>query len=207
VRRRALLALVAVAIVAVAVYWFGLRGSSTTTAEARPTTPVAQIGEGKTVILVAEDGQILGTRTAESKDEDGSGKEGDSRQAAGAKASKSAKTETAPQKHLVVLPLKQRPKGDRVKGHVLEEVHVIAAAPAAIRHYIASSGYGKTGVALTTTTGIEIRFGDDLEAGRKWEAAAAVLADPSVTLLSYVDVTAPSHPAVGGDEHELPPGN
>ena len=59
--------------------------------------------------MVGDDGQILGTRTADSN-KNGGGKQ---------------------QKHLVVLPLKQRPKGDRVKGHVLEEVHVIAAAPAA----------------------------------------------------------------------------
>jgi hypothetical protein len=195
-RRRLLLALVALAIVAVAVYWFGLRGSSTPTAEAQPTTPVAQIGEGMTVTVVGDDGRILGSRTAPPKSEAASGKD---------KSTKSKKA--APQKHLVVLPLKQRPKGDRVKGHVLEEVHLIAAAPAAIRRYIASAKYGKTGVVLATTSGIEIRFGDDREAARKWEAAAEVLADPSVTLLSYVDVTAPTHPAVGGEEHELPPGN
>lgn len=184
--RRALLAVAVVAIVAVAVYWFALRGSSTTTAEARPTTPVAQIGEGKTVIMVGDEGRLLGTRTAPDTNKQGGGKQ---------------------QKHLVVLALKKPPKGDRVKGHVLEEVHVIAAAPAAIRRYIATAKYGKTGVALETTTGIEIRFGDDREASRKWEAAAEVLADPSVTLLSYVDVTAPTHPAVGGEDHELPPAN
>jgi hypothetical protein len=183
--RRALIAVGVVAIAAVAVYCFALRGSSTPTAEAKPTTPVAQIGEGKTVVVVGDDGRILGTRTADSN-KNGGGKQ---------------------QKHLVVLPLKQRPKGDRVKGHVLEEVHAIAAAPAAIRRYLASAKYGETGVALKTTTGIEIRFGDDREATRKWEAAAEVLADPSVTLLSYVDVTAPTHPAVGGEEHELPPAN
>jgi len=183
--RRVLFGLATVAIAALAVYWFALRGSSTTTAEAKPTTPVAQIGEGKTVIVVGDEGQILGTRTTDSNKK-GGGKQ---------------------QKHLVLLPVKQKPKGDRVKGHVLEEVHVIAAAPGAIRHYLAAARYGKTGVTLETTTGIEIRFGDDLEAARKWEAAATVLADPSVTLLSYVDVTAPTHPAVGGENHELPPAN
>jgi hypothetical protein len=170
------------ALAAVGVYWFALRGSSTPTAEAKPTTPVAQIGEGKTVIMVGDDGRILGTRTTESNKR-GGGKQ---------------------QKHLVVLPLTKRPKGNRVKGHVLEEVHLIAAAPPAIRHSIASAKYGETGVVLDTTSGIEIRFGDDREAARKWEAAAEVLADPSVKLLSYVDVTAPTHPAVGGESHELP---
>jgi hypothetical protein len=188
-RRRALLALSAVAILAVAVYWFGLRGSSTPTAEAQPTTPVAQIGEGKTVILVGDDGRLLGSRPGKPEARDGD--------------SKSAKKKQK-EMHLVVLPLKQRPKGDRVKGHVLEEVHVIAAAPAALRKYLAASKYGKSGVAVETSTGIEIRFGDDREAARKWEAAASLLADPSVTLLSYVDVTSPTHPAVGGEGHELP---
>jgi hypothetical protein len=188
-RRRALLVLVVVAIVAVAVYWFGLRGSSTPTAEAQPTTPVAQIGEGKTVIVVGDDGRLLGSRPGEPAAQDGD-----------SKSTKKKQKET----HLVVLPLKQRPKGDRVKGHVLEEVHVIAAAPAALRRYLAASKYGKSGVAVETSTGIEIRFGNDREAARKWEAAASLLADPSVTLLSYVDVTAPTHPAVGGEGHELP---
>ena len=183
--KRALLFLAVVAIAALAIYWFALRGSSTPTAEAEPTTPVAQIGEGKTVIMVGDDGRLLGTRTADANKKGGGQK----------------------QKHLVVLPLKERPKGDRVKGNVLEEVHVIAAAPDSIRRYIATAKYGGTGVALVTDTGIEIRFGDDREAARKWEAAAEVLADPSVTLLSYVDVTAPTHPAVGGEDHELPPGN
>jgi hypothetical protein len=188
--RRVLLILIVVVIAAGAgVYWFAMRGSSTPTAEAKAPTPVAQIGEGKTVIVVGDDGRLLGTRTAADSN--------DSNQKGGGKQ----------QKHLVLLPLKQRPKGDRVKGHVLEEVHLIAAAPPAIRRYIADARYGETGVILTTTTGIEVRFGDDREAMRKWEAAAAILADPSVTLLSYVDVTAPTHPAVGGEDHELPAGN
>ena len=190
--RRIALVLLAIAVVGVAVYWFALRGSSTPSAEAKPTIPVAQIGEGDTVIVVGDDGRLLGSRPNES----GSSTE-----------SKSDKKGKPRQKHLVVLPLKQPPKGDRVKGHVLEEVRVIAAAPAAIRRYIATAKYGKTGVELETTGGIEIRFGDDREATHKWEAAAEVLADPSVTLLSYVDVTAPSHPAVGGEDHGLPPPN
>jgi hypothetical protein len=187
--RRVLLGLIVLAVVGVAVYWFALRDSSTPTAQAKPTTPVAQIGEGKTVILVGDDGRLLGTRTTGAHDE----------------ANKKGGGEA--QKHLVLLPVKKQPKGDRVKGHTLEEVHVIAAAPAPLRKYLAAAKYGKTGVELETTAGIQIRFGDDREATRKWEAAATVLADPSVTLLSYVDVTAPSHPAVGGEDHELPPAN
>jgi cell division septal protein FtsQ len=172
--RRILLGLVAAAIIAIAVYWFALRGSSTPTAEAKPPYPVAQIGEGKTVIVVGDNGKLIGTSSTK-------------------KAS------------LPVLPLKKRPPGDRVRGHVLEQVQVLAAAPMPLRRYIAYTRYGKTGVDVELTSGIDIHFGDEREATRKWKAAAAVLADPSVTLLSYVDVQVPSHPAVGAGEVELPP--
>lgn len=192
-------ALVALALVgvAVAIYWFGLRGSSTPSAEAQPTEVVAQIGEGKSAVLVDGYGRLLDSTSASAQ------------KSKGKQATKNAKgsaqtAQTSPQ--LPVLPLKQPPEnGRRVGGHVLEEVHILAAAPQALRKYVAKTGYGKTGVEVETTSGIEIRFGDDREAVRKWEAAAAVLADPSVTLLSYVDVTAPSRPATGGESHELAP--
>jgi hypothetical protein len=173
--KRVALALVVVAVAAVAVYWFALRDSSTPTARADSARPVAQIGEGRRVLVVAADGRIVGTASAKSK------------------------------RPLPVLPLKERPRGDRVRGHVREQVDVLAAAPKALRRYVARTDYGKTGVDVEFTSGIEIRFGDDRGAERKWKAAAAVLADPSVSLLSYVDVHAPTRPAVGGEEHELPP--
>lgn len=174
-------AFVVLAVLGVAVYWFALRDSSTTTAKAAPVRAVAQIGEGERVILVGSDGRLLGRVTEKPKD-------------------KKAHVEKLP-----VLPLKERPKGDRVKGHVLEQVHVIAAAPKALRRYIARTNYGKSGVDVEFTSGIEIRFGDAGGAEKKWKAAAAVLADPSVTMLSYVDVHAPTRPSVMGGEHELPP--
>jgi hypothetical protein len=197
--RRALLAVAVLAIAAVAVYWFGLRGSSTPTAEAKPTEAVAQIGEGKSAVLVAADGRLLGAKS--------SGTES-SPTAAGRKSPSGRSSHEKQPEHLPVLPLKQPPKnGRQVGGHVLEQVHILAAAPTPLRKYIAKTGYDKTGVEAETTAGIEIRFGDDREAARKWEAAAAVLADPSVTLLSYVDVHAPTRPEVGGEGHELPPPN
>jgi hypothetical protein len=173
--KRALLALVVVAIAAVAVYWFALRDSSTTTAAAESARPVAQIGAGKRVIVVGADGRLLGSTSGKSK------------------------------KQLPVLSAKEAPKGERVKGHVREEVLILAAAPRPLRHYIAAADYGKTGVDVEFTSGIEIRFGDSRQAEKKWRAAAAVLADPSVTKLSYVDVHAPTRPALKGEGHELPP--
>jgi cell division septal protein FtsQ len=170
------LTVVALAVVAVAVYWFGLRGSSTPEADAQQVRVVAQIGNGKRVVLVSDDGTLLGSAT-------------------GAKADQP------------VLPLKKLPPGKRVRGHVLEEVRILAAAPKPLRPYIAATKWGKTGAEVEFTSGIFVRFGDQSEAVRKWKSAAAVLADPSVTLLSYVDVHAPTRPEVGPGEHELPPPN
>lgn len=103
------------------------------------------------------------------------------------------------------LPLDEVPKGGKVRGTALEQVRVLAAVPDDLRPYVESSFFGESGVDVTLTTGIELRFGDASQASRKWRAAAAVLADPSVTALDYVDLHAPSRPAYGGSEHELPP--
>ncbi len=173
--RRVLIGLCVLAVIVGAVYIFALRGSSTPPAQAQPTRPVAQIGEGKTVILVGENGELLGA----------------------------SKTKGEPK--LPVLVMKKRPPTDRVRGHVLEEVRIIAAAPKALRPYLAKADLGKTGVDVVLNSGIEIRFGDQSEAPRKWKAAAAVLADPSVTLLSYVDVHSPTRPSIEGEGVELPP--
>lgn len=102
------------------------------------------------------------------------------------------------------LPLDGPPKGGRVKGPALEQVRVLAAVPDALRPYVESSFYGESGVSVDLTTGIELRFGDASQVMKKWRAAAAVLADPEVTALDYVDLHAPSRPSFGGSEHELP---
>jgi hypothetical protein len=103
------------------------------------------------------------------------------------------------------LPLDEVPKGGRVKGTALEQVRVLAAVPEALRPYVERSYFGESGVDVELTTGIEIRFGQATQVRRKWNAAAAILADPSVTALDYVNVVAPSRPVYEGSEHELPP--
>ncbi|HET9197038.1 MAG TPA: hypothetical protein VFN92_02120 [Solirubrobacterales bacterium] len=103
------------------------------------------------------------------------------------------------------LPLAEVPPGGRVKGTALEQVRVLAAVPDELRPYVERSYFGESGVDVELTTGIELRFGDASRARRKWNAAAAVLADPSVTALDYVNLQAPSRASYGGSGHELPP--
>jgi hypothetical protein len=102
------------------------------------------------------------------------------------------------------LPLDEPPKGGRVRGPALEQVRVLAAVPDAFRPYVEGSFFGASGVEVTLTSGIELRFGDATQARRKWRVAAAVIADPAITALDYVDLQAPSRPSYGGSGHELP---
>jgi hypothetical protein len=103
------------------------------------------------------------------------------------------------------LPLSEAPKSGRLAGPMLQQARVLGAAPAALRPYLARSYYGESGVDVETTSGIELRFGDAGAAPQKWKAAAAVLADPSITALDYVDLHAPGRPAFDGSGHTLPP--
>ena len=106
-------------------------------------------------------------------------------------------------------------RGETVEPHLprvgptshsaLQQARVVRAAPLQLRPYIESTSYGDDGVDVMLKAGIELRFGDATRVVAKWKAAAAVLADPSVTTLDYIDLYVPSHPAIGGSEHTLPP--
>jgi Cell division protein FtsQ len=103
------------------------------------------------------------------------------------------------------LSLSVPPKSGRLAGPVLQQARILGAAPATLRPYLESSYYGESGVDVMLRSGIELRFGDASQAATKWKAAAAVLADPSITALDYVDLHAPGRPDVGGSGHTLPP--
>jgi hypothetical protein len=59
-------------------------------------------------------------------------------------------------------------------------------------------------VDVNLRSGIELYFGDPSQVSEKWSAAAAVLANPQISALDYVDLHAPRHPAIGGSSHTLP---
>jgi hypothetical protein len=138
-------------------------------------SPTATIGSGSEAIAVGPDGQILSWLPL---------------------------PEDA---QLPRLPLSSPPKNGRLAGPVLAQARVLGAAPAALRPYLEGSYYGESGVDVKTRSGIELRFGDASQAAAKWKAAAAVLADPSITALDYVDLHAPGRVAVRGSGHTLPP--
>jgi hypothetical protein len=136
--------------------------------------PVALIGTGSSAVAVAADGTIL---VGLPPPEEGS---------------------------LPKLPLETPPKSPRLQGPALEQARVLGATPPALRPYVEDSYFGESGVDVNLSSGIELRFGGSAQAARKWRAAAAVLADPSVTALDYVDLHVPGRPAPGGSGHTLP---
>lgn len=106
---------------------------------------------------------------------------------------------------LPYLPITEPPPSGQLAGPVLEQALVLGAAPAALRPHLNRSYYGENGVAVELRSGIELRFGDASQALLKWDAAAAVITDPSLEALDYVNLHAPRRPTVGGSGHTLPP--
>jgi Cell division protein FtsQ len=153
--RRGLLGAVAVVLLVIAAGFVAQRlfGDEAVLGSVRVPAPVATIGSGEEAIGVAADGEVVPWWPL------------------------------SQQSALPELALSESPKGGRLRGPALEQVRVLGAAPAALRPYLASSRYGESGVDVETTAGIELRFGDDSQAARKWKAAAAVLANPEIEVL------------------------
>jgi cell division septal protein FtsQ len=173
-RQRAIIAVAAVLVVAVAVYWFAIREPAVAPRISAPR-PAATLGSGEEAIVVTAGGALVRWFPV---------------------------PEDPP---LPQLPEVEPPKGGRLRGPMLEQARILGAAPPALRRYAERSYYGESGVDVVLGSGIELRFGDATQAARKWKAAAAVLADPTITALDYVDLHAPSRPAVWGEGHLLPP--
>lgn len=84
-------------------------------------------------------------------------------------------------------------------GPAFALVHVVSAAPPALRGRIRSITYRRTGgIVAELRDGPELRFGDDTRIAAKWIAAARVLAAPAARGASYIDLRLPERPAAGG---------
>ncbi|HET8954302.1 MAG TPA: hypothetical protein VFN18_01445 [Solirubrobacterales bacterium] len=97
------------------------------------------------------------------------------------------------------------PDDKKLGGPVLEQAKVLGAAPEKLRPHIERSRYDDLGVEVILKVGIELRFGDASRAKQKWAAAAALLADPSTSSLSYINLYVPYRSSVGGSDYSLPP--
>ncbi len=91
------------------------------------------------------------------------------------------------------------PAEGAVTGDALALAGVMGAAPAELRELVREVSIGgQEGLQVTLRGGIPVYFGASDGAEQKWAAAAAVLADPKIDTLTYLDVRVPERPAVGG---------
>lgn len=98
------------------------------------------------------------------------------------------------------VPLHGTPTGSRLtEGEALRALAALGVAPPSLRSRIERVAVTREhGLELQLTNGPALWFGGGERLLAKWAAASAVLADPEAAGASYVDVSAPSRPAVGG---------
>ena len=111
-----------------------------------------------------------------------------------------------PEGGLPVLELRRPPAAAGVTGAAADQALIAGAAPEPLRPLMHSIEHTSDhGIVVTLRGGIPVYFGTAAEAGPKWAAAAAVLADPKLDSLTYLDVRVPRRPAAGGAAPSVTP--
>jgi len=78
-------------------------------------------------------------------------------------------------------------------------ISVLAEAPGSLRGRLDRAGVDKSrGIVVVMRSGPKLYFGSNQDLKAKWAAVSRVLADPATAGASYVDVSVPRRPAVGG---------
>jgi cell division protein FtsQ len=91
------------------------------------------------------------------------------------------------------------PAGERVSDpRTRAALAVAAAAPAPLLARVDRIWTGTDGLMLNLREGPDLIFGDQSDAGRKWAAAARVLAEPSAVGATYLDLRVPERVGAGG---------
>jgi cell division protein FtsQ len=107
--------------------------------------------------------------------------------------------QVAEDERLPVLEVGKIPAGGKLQDDTLQQALILGATPEPLRPLVEKVGRDEDyGVVVTLRGDIPVRFGSGSRAAEKWAAAAAVLADPKLDSLTYLDVRVPERPAAGG---------
>lgn len=91
------------------------------------------------------------------------------------------------------------PAQGRLSGDALQIARVMGPAPKPLLELVEEiSVGGEEGVQVTLRGGVPVWFGGSDDAAAKWDATAAILADPQIDTLTYVDVRVARRPSIGG---------
>jgi cell division protein FtsQ len=108
---------------------------------------------------------------------------------------------TTPSSGLPEIAAKAAPGGSHAsEPEVRRAVTVLAAAPPALRARVRRVYVGPHGLTLPLRNGPTLYFGGSERLAAKWVAAATVLADPTSTGATSLDLRLPERPAAGGLE-------
>ena len=95
--------------------------------------------------------------------------------------------------------VEELPAQGRLEGDALAIALVLGAAPEPLRPLIDEVTFAEPeGVQVTLGGDVPVYFGGSEAAREKWNAVAAILANPRIDTLTYVDVRVADRPAVGG---------
>ncbi len=134
--------------------------------------PVAAVAVGGVHTAVAADGVVLGSQLLAS--------------------------ERVPLPAITLAAGSPTPLGGHIESATARaELRVLGAAPRVLLGWVSKVFMGPEGLTVAMRNGVALYFGDATRPHAKWLAAARVLADPSSTGATYVDVGAPERPAAG----------
>jgi cell division protein FtsQ len=108
---------------------------------------------------------------------------------------------TTPSANLPEIAAKALPGGSHASERdVRRALQVLGAAPPALRARVRRVYVGPRGWTLPLRNGPTLYLGGSERLAAKWAAAATVLADPTSTGATYLDLRLPERPAAGGLE-------
>jgi len=95
--------------------------------------------------------------------------------------------------------VEELPAQGRLSGDALQIARVMGPAPKPLLELVEEISIGgQEGVQVTLRGGVPVWFGGSDAAAAKWDATAAILADPQIDNLTYVDVRVAERPSIGG---------
>jgi cell division protein FtsQ len=104
------------------------------------------------------------------------------------------------------IPAKAAPGGSRATdAGVRRALAALGAAPGALRARVRRVYVGPNGLTLPLRAGPTLYFGGSERLRAKWVATTVVLADPTSTGATYLDLRVPERPAAGGLEQPPDP--
>lgn len=107
-------------------------------------------------------------------------------------------TGVEPPDGIPVIDVENPDLGGRAAGSALTLARVLGPAPDALARGVErATDDPRRGPVVELASGIELRFGDASQAAAKWDAAAAVLANPGTDAASYLDLSVPGRPVAG----------